>query len=106
MVVKNNVDSIPKILHYPLYAIAAIGLLADVLFNIVYGTIMFWQKPRFHENMNIHTVTFTHRLKRILRGQTHIEPEDFRFKMAHWICKYLLEPWDPGHCGLEKLDLK
>jgi len=33
---KQNKDKIPTWLHYPLYAVAAIGFLGDVLFNIVF----------------------------------------------------------------------
>ena len=112
MLLKNNYDNIPKPIIYLAAPFAAVGYIGDILFSIIYGTIWFLEWPYFKlddkdpTRANWHNrLTFTHRLKRILRGQTDIEPEDFRFKTALFICKKMLEPWDPDHCGLQRLDL-
>lgn len=42
--------------------------------------------------------TFTSRLKHYLRAQ----PESWRGKLALFMCKYMVEPWDFNHCGLNK----
>ena len=115
MLLKQNYDDIPKPLLYLAAPFALIGYIGDILFSIIYGTVWFWQLPYIVSEeqaiidgtkSNWHNrLTFTHRLKRILRGQTDIEPEDFRYKTALFICKKMLEPWDPNHCGLQRLDL-
>ena len=86
-------------LTYLFVPFGIIGWLSDVTFNIVYGTIMFQQLPYFHRGMNIHHITLTHRIKRIFRGQTQIFNTHKRYKMAQFICKYMLEPFDAGHCN-------
>lgn len=88
---KKRKEQIPKWLLYPLYGIVAIGLVVDVLFNLVYGTIMFMQWPSYKR------LTLTARLKHIIDFQ----PKDSRrFKLAIFLCKYLIEPWDAGHCRI------
>lgn len=90
---KHNPDKIPKIFHLPIKIIAFFGLLYDILFNWVFGTVMFLELPR--------EMTLTERMKRIL-----ISKQDWRFYLALWICHNLVEPWDPNHCGLRDIPLR
>jgi len=64
----------------------------DVIYNVVYGTILFLQLPPFGKGEK----TLTFRLKTILRK----EPDSWRGKLALFMCKYMIEPWDVGHCSL------
>jgi len=84
---KKNANKIPKWLTYPLYVIVAIAYIWDVVFNIIFGTIMFLDIPQ--------ELTLTGRMRRII-----ITKEDWRLDFAIFICKKLVEPWDPKHCGL------
>lgn len=69
------------------YPIAAVGIVADFLCNVVIGTVLFLALPK--------DLLLTKRLKR------YLERDDFRGSIAHWICEYLLDPFDPkgSHCG-------
>lgn len=88
---KKYQDKIPKVIQYPLYAIAGIGYIVDVLFNWFYGTAIFLQLPK--------QLTLTKRLRLILITEN---PEtSWRFKIAYFMCTKLIEPWDYNHCGLE-----
>lgn len=83
-----------KILLAILIPLNIVASIYDVLFNITYGSLMFLQ---VFEARNI---TFTHRMKAILRT----EPDSWRGKLSMWICRYLIEPWDQNHCGLDDFD--
>lgn len=72
--------------------LALIGYLWDILFDILYGTFMFWGLP------NIKRLTLSARMKHIIKTQPI---DSWRRKEAVWICRYLVEPWDHNHCGLE-----
>lgn len=41
----------------------------------------------------------TQRLKKYIKEQ----PETWRGKVSIFVCKYMIEPWDWNHCGLEDL---
>lgn len=71
------------------YLLLIPGYPYDVAYNLTYGTLMFWQTPRRGE------WTFTARLQRC------VHRVDWRGAEARFICRYLVEPWDPGHCGQE-----
>lgn len=68
------------------YPWLALGLLADVLFNVVVGTLIFAEPPR--------EFLFTTRVSRLNDGA------GWRGKVARWFCKELLDPFDPAgkHC--------
>lgn len=68
-----------------------VGYLYDVIFNITYGTLMFLQLPKAD------ALTLSTRMKNLIKN----EPDSWRGKFAIFICKYLVEPWDPNHCGLQ-----
>jgi hypothetical protein len=69
------------------YAILIVGYPIDIIYNLTYGTIMFWSMPRKGE------WTLTARMQRL------VHRHDWRGSIARFICRYLVEPWDPGHCG-------
>lgn len=80
-----------------LYAIGypafLVGYVYDVIFNITYGSIMFLEFPTqwtLTERMQYH-IKYTH---------------GYRRNLAIFICRYLVEPWDPGHCGLDRVGRK
>ncbi len=72
-----------KIIGYP---IAIAGIVYDIAYNWTYGCLMFLERPR--------GITFTSRL------QYHVNGVGWRRKVARFICRYLVEPWDCGHCGM------
>lgn len=69
---------------------AVLGLLLDVIWvNWCIGTVLFVQVPT--------QFTFTSRLgsnEKLAGGGLN----GWRRTCAHWICRELLEPFDPGHC--------
>jgi hypothetical protein len=69
------------------YALLLVGYPYDVLYNLTYGSAMFWQLPRRWE------WTFTARLQRLVFSS------GWRGAEARFICRYLVEPWDESHCG-------
>ena len=86
--------------------VVVIGFLYDVIFNIIYGTIMFVQLPDF-KTANVHWKIFkfptlSERMKDILRGgKGDTLTGKYRFYVSRGICRYLIEPWDKGHCGID-----
>lgn len=86
---KKYADKIPKPLHYPLILIAIFGYIIDVLFNIIYGTVIFWELPKH--------LTLSSRLREILIRE---DESAWQFKIAYFMCHYMIEPWDYNHCGL------
>ena len=83
------------------WLIAVPFVLMDVIFNIVYGTVMFLQLPQVK---GLKGWTFTERCSKILKEEWASENKSWRFKIALFICHYMLEPWDPNHCSLESLN--
>ena len=74
------------------YPLVIIGYLLDILFNWVIGTILFLELPK--------NGVFTSHLNR------HYLKDTWRGKIATWICRELLNTFDPnpfGHCK-KKLD--
>lgn len=90
MIAKDNRENIPKIFHPFLILFAVFGLVYDVVFNLILGTIIFLELPK--------EWTLTHRMQRLL-----LTDDTYRFKLALFVCRKLVEPWDPDHCGLSKL---
>jgi hypothetical protein len=100
-----NRDKIPKALYPIAVGIAGLGFLYDVLFNIVYGTIMFLQLPDF-KNANVHWKginfpTLSERMKdNLIVGKEGSMLDKYRWYLSKFLCRYLIEPWDKGHCGI------
>lgn len=84
MRVKETLTFETKCFAYPL---AAIGVISDFLYNVIVGTIIFVELPREY--------LLTKRLKR------HLERDNWRGAMSRWLCRHLLDPFDPKgtHCG-------
>lgn len=84
MRVKETLSTETKFFAYPL---AAVGVLADFLYNIVVGTVIFLEPPR--------EWLLTARLKR------HLGEDGYKGNLARWLCRHLLDPFDPKgtHCG-------
>jgi len=88
---KHYEERIPKFIKPVLYGIAVAGYLFDIVFNVIYGTIIFLRVPHYHR------LTLSARLAHILVVET---PSSWRWKLAYVFCTKLIEPWDPNHCGL------
>jgi len=73
-----------KLIAYPAFWF---GLLCDVVFNIVLGTVFFIEPPR--------EFLFTARCER------HMHDDNWSGALARWFCKNLLDPYDPDgrHCS-------
>lgn len=71
------------------------GVLVDIGYNLVPGTVLFLQLPR--------QWLLTARLQVILRDGELRGPWFLRAwprrAIARWLCDNLIEPFDPGHCG-------
>jgi len=74
----------------------ALFVIYDVLWNFTGGSIMFL------EFADMDRKTLTERLKHILHSGEYEETE-WRFKLAIFMCRYLIEPHDFGHCRLGRL---
>lgn len=71
-----------KVLGYPWLAV---GLLLDVVFNVVVGSLLFAELPR--------EFLFTTRVSRLN------DRPGRRGDLARWFCSQLLDPFDAGgHC--------
>lgn len=88
MLLKRNLETknLPieaKVLGYPWLAVM---IVADFIFNVTVGTVMFLDIPR--------DLLFTKRLDRML------DRSGWRRKLAQYICRTLLDPFDPDgrHC--------
>ena len=67
-----------------------VGYPVDILYNLIVGSALFREAPRWGE------WTLTARLQRLANG-----PAGRNRDIARWMCQYLIEPWDPGHCALQ-----
>jgi len=67
-------------------------IIGDVFVNYTAMTYVFSEVPDSDRK------TVTARLKHYLKTQ----PDSWRGKLASYMCKYLIEPWHFGHCGLNK----
>lgn len=68
-------------------------VVVDVLYNYTFGSILFW------EIADNDRKTLTARLKHILHSGFYKKYE-WRFRLALFMCKYMISPWDWNHCGL------
>lgn len=84
MRVKDTLTIETKVFAYPL---AAVGVLADFIYNAFVGTVLFLELPQEY--------LLTKRLKR------HLERDNWRGALSRWLCRHLLDPFDPKgtHCG-------
>jgi len=82
---KAHLTPVSKCFAYPMLGI---GLVADMLFNFLWGTILFLEIPQ--------ELLMTARLKRHLNDHRL----DWRDRNANWFCRNFLNPFDPSgdHC--------
>jgi len=81
---KHNVFEQSLMYFYSFFFIAI-----DVFYNYTFGTLFFWQLPDWKHK------TLSERLRKILAE----EPEESkRWKLAYWVCRYFISPWDFNHC--------
>lgn len=80
---KPKLTTAAKVFAYPLILV---GILADTLYNLILGTILFLELPR--------QWLLTDRL------QSHLHEDGWRGDLARWFCRNLLDPFDPRgrHC--------
>lgn len=72
------------------YPALATGLLLDVLFNLVVGSILFLELPQYTKGEWLFT-------GRVSRWNNYT---NWRGKLAFWFCMYFLDPFeDGGHCS-------
>ncbi len=90
MTIKQQADRLPKPIYYALYIFGYGVFMCDILWNITFGSVLFLQLP--HKKQ----LTLTYRMKYIL-----ITNDGWRFGLAYFICRRLVEPWDWNHCGLQ-----
>jgi hypothetical protein len=64
----------------------AVMLVADVLFNLTVGSILFAEPPDFYHP------TFTQRCS------SHLNDGDWRGRIARWVCDGWLNPFEESHC--------
>lgn len=86
-----------------LYGLGVPFIIADVIFNIIYGSILFLELPNFKNTHFKFMPTFTERCSRHLHNEWERQDKSWRYRIAYFLCHYLLEPWDPNHCGMESL---
>ncbi len=70
------------------YVLLVVGLVMDVILNVVVGSALFAERPR--------EWLLTARLK---RHKYYGSRNSWRYKLAMWICEHFLEQFDEGHCG-------
>lgn len=90
MNLKRNRDKLTTTAKVVAYPILGIGLVLDVIYNFVVGSILFVEAPQ--------EWLFTSRLIR------HIEESTgWRKRLANWFCRNFLDPFDPDpdgrHCN-------
>lgn len=77
----------PRVLGLP---IVLVGLVADVILNLVIASIVLLELPRLRGPAPEWLLTT--RLKRLVRG------DDWRARIARWVCTHLLDAFDPSGC--------
>ena len=65
----------------------------DVIFNYTWGSIIFQELPSGGRH------TLSQRLQHIIKTESI---DSWKWKLSMFACKYMIEPWEPGHCRLGK----
>lgn len=68
------------------YAILAVAVVGDVVFNITIGTLSFLELP------SMKRITFTKRCA------FHMRDVGWRGAIARWVCSSWLNPFEENHC--------
>jgi hypothetical protein len=76
----------PKLVQIVCWTILGTAITLDVLFNFLFGTIIFVESPELRRP------TFTQRCKK------HMRDDGWRGDIARWVCDSWLNPFEAGHC--------
>ncbi len=112
---EEQIKKIP-IVYEVLAGIFVIGFLGDILWNIIFASPMFYVLDRWsgydHKSSQflptfkgitkstMYKLTLTARLKE--NKKTRDPRFDVTYTVSDFICKKLLNPFDPNHCGIER----
>jgi len=98
---KENLANIPPVAKPFAVGIVLVGYTADVLLNLIPGSIFFFEPPSLPtkdelRHFNLERLTFTYRC------ETHknSEEDSWRKTEGAWWCKNFMDPFWPGgkHC--------
>ena len=78
-------DKAPLLVRGVAWSILILGIILDILFNWVVGSILFLELPT--------TLTFTARCSKWMKSPT------WRGKIARWFCDSWMNPFEDNHCG-------
>lgn len=90
MVAVRDGARVRRLTRWMLYPAVAVGYLLDVLWNSVFGSLLFWQVPWYPGAGHPLKWTFTRRLR------YWKDNAGWRGDQARWWATYL-NPFDPGH---------
>ncbi len=85
-----------QITHWWQYPIIGYFVFKDWLYVRTWFRVMFLMMGRAQDK------TLTEALRYILHGNEFMRYE-WRWKLAYFICRYLIEPFDRDHCKINKL---
>lgn len=90
MAISPHKDNLHPVAKAHAYVLLVVALALDVTLNVVVGTALFLDPPR--------ELLMTDRLKRYVSSES---ADSWRRVTAGWICKHLLDQFDPDgdHCG-------
>lgn len=83
--------------HWWQKAFIAYFVFKDWLYNRIWARLLFLEMGRKEDKL------LTERLKYILHSGDY-DIDEWRFKLALFMCMYLIDPLDAGHCSLWKLE--
>ena len=64
----------------------------NILYNFTYNAVFFWEWASFDRP------TISQRMIHILETRNQ---DEWRWKRAYWVCRYLIDPFDRGHCKMK-----
>ena len=79
-----DAGTLPRAALWAGYPILFAGLLLDLLVNVFFASLVFWDWPQ--------ELTLTARLKRYVRA----DPQSWRAKAAQWFALHFLDTFDPS----------
>ena len=86
MHLKHNKEKITLPVKIIMTPIILLFVVIYILMNLIFGSIIFLELPR--------SLQFTSRCQRNIAKRDG----SWRFHLAVWFCKHLLDPYDEGHC--------
>lgn len=86
-------EGVPMYIRAPATVWGLCFVVIDVVYDKVLGGLIFWQSPFGYG------WTLSQRLRFILTSGEY-DVVSWRWQLAHWICRYLISPWDFNHCRI------